>query len=341
MTGFSGTQSSTITGKNNGLLIPLYIYPTGGAAESHYANLISLARKYHSVPITVIVNPSNGPGTLTDGNYTDAILELQGAGIRVLGYVDTDYPYLVGHNTVSVSQAETLIDTWLNLYPTINGIFFDDMNNPNPITIDIVNYYKRLLNYCHARGLFDICNPGAQVVDDYYTNNLADVIVINETSGFPAENTLNQYTYNTQHPYTSRGILVYGSGVWSQANFQMIMKYAGLIFCNSDPSAVLPSPWDVLTTNLETQLELIAQSSLPIAQNAGGSSAPYYVEMVDYASSGASMVTPTATGTWLFECLGYNQTTSIGNIGVVAGSASPVGTTSQVNTRIKWTKQLT
>jgi hypothetical protein len=58
--------------------------------------------------------------------------------------------------------------------------------------------------------------------------------------------------------------------------------------------------------------------------------------LVDIAGSGASITTPATTGSWMWMVMGYGQTTSIGTIGIAAGSASAIGTTSQVNTRIFW-----
>ena len=258
--GSQGSPGVSSIATGNALLIPMYIYPAGGAdpvgGQADYRSLIAFARGSHTSEITVIVNPANGPGTVTDGNYTDAIIKMQGAGIQVLGYIETDYPYIAGHGTVSLSQAEALVDRWITLYPTIDGIFFDDMSYQNPLLSNVQDYFSALYTYCRVRGLFDICNPGAQVVDAYYTTNLADVLVISETGGFPTEDNLKLYSYNTDHPYTKRAILVYGTGVWDRDKFQMAMRYADYIFCNDGFD--LPNPWGGLTSNLETEIKLIS-----------------------------------------------------------------------------------
>ncbi len=54
-----------------GILIPLYIYP-----DDQWESIVHEKRTHHFVPITVIVNPSNGPGIQQDQNYAVAIKKL-------------------------------------------------------------------------------------------------------------------------------------------------------------------------------------------------------------------------------------------------------------------------
>lgn len=242
-----------------GLLIPLYIYPTGGGIESDYANVISLAKKYPHVPVYVILNPSNGPGTVVDGNFTDAINKLHGANVKVLGYVATDYPYTTGHGTVSEAQAQAVIDTWLSFY-AIDGIFFDEMSYASPIDPNVQAYYLALMNYGHSKGLYPIiANPGTAVPESYYSVKIADTIVVYENSGLPAESTLDQYSYNTDYPTTRRALLAYGAGSFNESAFVTDAKYVGMIFCNDGAS--LPNPWDVLTSTLEQQFILLSDDN--------------------------------------------------------------------------------
>ena len=260
-----GVLSKTIqySSKHPGLLIPLYIYPTGGGIEASYASIIATARSYPEASIYVILNPSNGPGAVVDGNFTDAINKLKAAGIIVLGYVSTDYPYTAGHGTVTVDAAKATINTWLSFYPTIDGIFLDEMSYSNPISSQIQTYYKTLFDYGHSLDLFPIItNPGVSVPDSYYSTQIADVIVVYEGSSWPTESSLRDYSYNTDYPLTERAVLVYGSGVWNKDSFNMVKKYVGMLFCNDDPGAVLPNPWDVLSGYSNLEAALVPQSFL-------------------------------------------------------------------------------
>ncbi len=75
----------------NGLLIPLYLYPTNAYTNTVYNNVINLKRQFREIPFIVILSPANGPGTTVDNNYTLAISMLRAVGIQVVGYVDTNY----------------------------------------------------------------------------------------------------------------------------------------------------------------------------------------------------------------------------------------------------------
>jgi len=253
-------EQSDYFAKQNSILIPLYIYPTGGSIQADYASVIALARKYPEVSIYAIVNPSSGPGTVVDGNYTDAIKALRGANVKVLGYVSTDYPYTVGHGTITVEMAKQGIDTWLALYPDITGIFLDEMSYASPITEDIKNFYKTLTQYGHIHGLFPVVsNPGVAVPESYFTDELiSDVIVIYENSGFPTEDSIKLFSYNYQTNNKKRAILVYGVGSYNETGFFMIKKYANMVFCNN--GAVMPNPWNSLTSTLEDQLIVLSNN---------------------------------------------------------------------------------
>jgi hypothetical protein len=65
---------------------------------------------------------------------------------------------------------------------------------------------------------------------------------------------------------------------------------------------------------------------------------PGAIGIVNYLASSASVITPTASDTWVFLVTTYG-TTSIGNYGIVSGSASPIATTSQPNTTILWYRE--
>jgi hypothetical protein len=65
----------------------------------------------------IIFNPASGPGTATDPNYPTVIAQAQKAGIRVLGYVSTQYG----------QRAEADIDADVNGYYDLyspSGIYF-------------------------------------------------------------------------------------------------------------------------------------------------------------------------------------------------------------------------
>jgi hypothetical protein len=84
----------------------------------------------------IIFNPDNGPGTVTKPGYATAIAQAQAAGIKVLGYVSTQYG----------ARAEGDIDADVNGYYSLyspSGIYFAE--GPTADTCDTLQAeYQRL-----------------------------------------------------------------------------------------------------------------------------------------------------------------------------------------------------
>src|SRR5690242_21611817 len=69
------------------LLVPAYFYPSGERLDD-WNRLAEAAR---SVPLEVIINPANGPGTRRDRRYVAVVDALHRSGARILAYVDSNY----------------------------------------------------------------------------------------------------------------------------------------------------------------------------------------------------------------------------------------------------------
>jgi hypothetical protein len=84
----------------------------------------------------IIFNPDSGPGTVTKPGYAKAIAQAQNAGIKVLGYVSTQYG----------ARAEADIDADVNSYYALyspSGIYFAE--GPTADTCDMLQAeYQRL-----------------------------------------------------------------------------------------------------------------------------------------------------------------------------------------------------
>src|SRR5262245_46907503 len=63
-----------------GLLIPYYLNPNVPYSDTNAQLLLDLMKQYHDVPVLVVLNPADGPGTVADVNYTNFIKMLHGAG---------------------------------------------------------------------------------------------------------------------------------------------------------------------------------------------------------------------------------------------------------------------
>jgi hypothetical protein len=97
-------------------LIPLYVYPTylGSYWDVIEANPANVGY--------IIANPDTGPGASVNSDYTTHIANMRAQGIKVLGYVDTDYA------SIARSTVEAMMTTWMSYY-AIDGFFFDRCPN--------------------------------------------------------------------------------------------------------------------------------------------------------------------------------------------------------------------
>jgi hypothetical protein len=102
------------------------------AVPSYFRDWTAMLDKAPPVRLAVI-NPNSGPGT----GYSSQVTAAQAKGVRVIGYVDTNY----GSRDANTVRAE--IDSYYSLYPTINGIFFDRAWN----RCDRQPYYQSLYSY--------------------------------------------------------------------------------------------------------------------------------------------------------------------------------------------------
>lgn len=286
----------------NGIILPLYIYPSNIFTNADYNQVIDLKKKYNKVPLTTILNPASGPGTVADGNFTYAIRRLHGAGATVVGYVSTAY------GVRDIGLVKTDVDTWLTLYPEIDGIFFDEMNN----VVGGEAYYAELLTYSHNEGCFPVIgNPGAGVPESYFLTQTADVIVVYESATPPTEATLKgDYADGyASHPYYNRGCLVYGAASLDLSLLLMMGKYSGLVYITSGTS---PNPWATLPSYLESLFSSLASQNdhtTSVKTGKGGVAGNLQLIPADNSASAITTITQTpdsASRTYTIPASGAN-----------------------------------
>lgn len=206
--------------ERTGVLVPLYHYPANVHKNATYNRLMDLKRRYETVPVWVILNPASGPGKQVDANYTKAIDRLCGAGCVVLGYVTTSY----GKRTAADVQKD--IDQWLNLYPRVHGIFFDEMIYED--TEAGAKYQAALKQYAHDAGCWPtVANPGAETPGRYFAAAAADVIVVHEGDAWPKEERLKGDYFGgyADYPPFTRGVLLHSQAKLDPASLRMVRKY--------------------------------------------------------------------------------------------------------------------
>jgi hypothetical protein len=139
--------------------VPVYVHPA--AAPDLWRRVVDAA----PVLRAVIVNPASGPGTEVDPSYPPVVERLRAAGVRLVGYVDTDY----GRRPLRLIQAD------LTAYRDFYGIrdaFFDQVT----IGLDALGHYADVALRARAAGArLVVFNPGAPPHPAYL--GLADVVV--------------------------------------------------------------------------------------------------------------------------------------------------------------------
>jgi hypothetical protein len=220
----------------SGVIIPLYSYP-----GSSWNAIIQQKVAYPSVPITVIVNPSSGPGASKDPNYVTWINDLRSAGVNVFGYVYTSY------GARSASSVAADINTYKAWYG-VNGIFLDEMSN----VAGHESYYSALTSYAHSLGLNTVVgNPGAAVPNSYI--GAVDVIVIYENAGIPSASALGTSTMGLSK--SGFATMSYGVSSLTSSSVSAVASYAGYVFITDEgmpnPYSSLPSYFASLVSDLK------------------------------------------------------------------------------------------
>jgi hypothetical protein len=192
--------------------------------------VIALKQAHPSVPLYVILNPDSGPGSSADSAYSTVISQLQSVGAIVIGYVYTSY------GSRSTSTVEADVYSWKHFYPSINGIFFDEMSN----STNEVSYYSTLTSYVHSSGMtVSVGNPGAETPEAFFQNDAADNIVISETSGWPSTGLIENGGVG---PQSMKSIIVYDASL-NLDDLATATQYNSLVWVTS---ATLPNPYDSL-----------------------------------------------------------------------------------------------
>lgn len=262
----------------NNILIPYYVGDEWLNLTT-ISSIISVKQNFPTVDITVILNPEYGYlVTVAGANHVTAIKNLQSAGVRVLGYVTTlyggtlfgYYPNTTTNDSYNITDILNVtrqkVDAWYQFYPSIDGIFFDEMDNGwstgwvNPLTNHIA-FYSDLSSYARTKGAGCIVyNPGTDVHVSFFTDIDSDCIVIIEDQWFPANSYLDGTANNSGHQFITRqkkGLIVYNQAVYSAQDFQRCSEFAGWVYVthNNNDTGEL---WAWLTNYLPNQANDLA-----------------------------------------------------------------------------------
>lgn len=222
---------------NVGTIFPFYIYPTQAAIQP----IIDTANQYPKVPIWVILDPANGPGTSVDPTYTNAVNQLRGAGINLLGYVNTNY------GNRPINQVKNDILKWSTFYK-IDGIFLDLMSVKHAYYSSITAYAKSL-KFQMVNG-----NPGTNINSS--AGQDVDIVTIFENSYLPNPLTQFQNWYNI-YPPSDLSLISYNIPTLPTAFITQAAPHFGWIFISdiggTDPYEAYPTYFNSFIQFLSTQ----------------------------------------------------------------------------------------
>ncbi len=240
-------------------LVPFYVYPNGT-----WNTLITDHQTYPNVPIIAIINQNSGLVNATkyctacqgkDPNYATYIPLLVDNGIRVIAYVNTQ------DGLISTADVEGNITAYYNYYPSISGIFFDNMANSG--SSGTPAYYTTLMNFVHSKGSNQLAvgNPGTTTTLAYVGS--MDVINSFENSGSgtvptPSVSTVYTNTLGTGGVRTQWSMLTHDQSVmFSLSYMQSIQPDLAYMYATDKTEA--SNPWSQLASYYLSELSLLNQ----------------------------------------------------------------------------------
>ncbi|MDA1055278.1 MAG: spherulation-specific family 4 protein [Planctomycetota bacterium] len=227
------------------LLVPAYSYPARNGLR-FWDELIAAADR---VPIVAIANPASGPGTKRDENYTKVLHRAKRAGIRLIGYVTTDYAKR------KIAEVNSDIDRWTTLYPMIEGIFFDEQSSDR----QHVEYYAALSEHVRAKipNALVASNPGTICAKEYVASQAFDVICVFENG--ESYDSFQMPDWGVPAGRTWFAAFPYGEPAAEIAQRylqQAASKGISYIYVTHD---MLPNPWDELASYWDREVAIVSE----------------------------------------------------------------------------------
>lgn len=225
------------------ILLPAYFYPAGPELQ-HWERLL---KSPNANRILAIFNPASGPGEQVDANYTSILDRAASVGLHRLGYVTTSY----AKRPIQEVQAE--VDKWIQLYPRIEGIFFDEQASG----AEAVEYQRQLYQYVRVQKKlrYVVTNPGTECNENFFKTTTADSCCLYE--GFEVTSALKMPEWTKRYKPERMTVLAYRvkSSEQMRAAAKLILQQGSGLFFITDGD--LPNPWNRLPDYWEDELKLL------------------------------------------------------------------------------------
>lgn len=258
--------SLNAAGYQTQLLVPAYFYPSFDPAQSFWDELTASAAT--GVPITVIMNPDNGPGAAFNSDYASAVDAFRAAGGRVLGYAYTCYgrDLCVSGLPPTRSTADVLADAqrYADWY-TVDGIFLDEVSN----RLEDLGFYTDLANAMRSLypGWQIVGNPGAAVPAAYL--DVTDTLVTFErgTGSYDGWSPEPWMTGSEPARQAHLHYNVSGEGQMRDLLSQARSRGAGYVYITDDEyvpgDPTRSNPWDRLPSYWQAEVAAVSTVDEP------------------------------------------------------------------------------
>ncbi|SFV54457.1 Spherulin-4 precursor [hydrothermal vent metagenome] len=206
-------------------LIPLYSHPPSDAWDKLF-----LYKHLTQDDVMVIINPSNGNFTHKSIAYKKVLEQLHQNNIFTVGYLYTNYAQR------DIKEIKKNIDAYKKYYSTVDGFFFDEMNE----SIEQLDYYKELLKYDQK---YSIVNPGTKIDQEYIDERFIDLVVDYEG------NHERRRTFNSANEKTKLAVIYYNAPVDAKAPKNIHYQYIDNDTITKNFSLYLtPKSWQLYST---------------------------------------------------------------------------------------------
>jgi hypothetical protein len=167
--------SDAVTSDEQRALVPAYFYPDHWSTPNPWHSMCDELGQDGPGSIAVM-NPYNGPDKTRNPDYQQVLTHCQAAGQKVIGYVHTSY----GRRSARAVRAD--IDAYYRYYPTIDGIFLDEMSNSAATQPYYSGLYRHVKGRSTTRDIV-VGNPGAAATTSWQLDTpVADTVVVFEGS---------------------------------------------------------------------------------------------------------------------------------------------------------------
>lgn len=228
------------------LIVPAYFYPSGLGMKA-WQRLINASSK---VSIVVVANPSSGPGDLQDQEYASVIDVASDKGVKVIGYVNTEY------GKRSRTDARNEMDRWMHFYPSIAGFFFDQQS----VDVHDVGYYLELRDYARSKikgkQAFIVTNPGTTCDEQYFAKEVSDVTCLFASfKGFDEFNPPVLLKRYSPSRFAALPYHISNSKAMRQVLQEAVAKRIGYVYVNDTPNG--GNPWGKLPDYWDDEIEAV------------------------------------------------------------------------------------